>query len=56
MKKLRTLSTLQILLFGGFLAIVSGLIIRPFNESAHTGVVVVALAICLYAIVKSFRR
>lgn len=56
MKSRQKLSPLQIHLIGGALAVVSGIVVRPFNETAHSVVVAIALAICLYAIYRYFKN
>lgn len=52
MKKLKPL---QIYLIGAGLGIASGIVIKPFSETAHTIVVVLALLVCIGGVVKYFR-
>lgn len=55
MKKLSSLKPLHIYLIGSALSIVSGLLIRPFSETAHTAVLILSIIIMLMGVVKYFR-
>lgn len=55
MKRLGKLKPLHIYLIGSAVGLLSGLLIRPISETAHTVMVLVALAICIFGIVRYFR-
>jgi len=55
MERFKNMKPLHIYLIGSLLSILSGIILRPFSEMAHTFIVVLAIGICLLGIVKHLR-
>lgn len=52
---MRKLKPLHIYLIGSAVGLLSGALIRPFSETAHTIMVLIAIGICIYGIIKHFR-
>jgi hypothetical protein len=54
-KNNKKLKPLQIYLIGSGLALVSGIVVKPFAPMGHSFFVFVSLAICIYGIYRHFR-
>lgn len=55
MKKFTNLKPLHLYLLGSVISIVSGILIRPLSETAHTVFLIIAIIVSVLGVVKYFR-
>jgi len=55
MERIRKLKPLYIYFIGATLSILSGIVVKPFNETEHNVVCVIALGICIFGIYRHLK-
>lgn len=53
---LKKLKPLHIYLIGAVIGLMSGALLRPINATAHAIVIILAIGICIFGIVRHIRR